>query len=232
MAKKFTRGTLNSDNGTIYRQTTFIHANSNLLASIDVKTTGLDANEFEIYEIAIIPVDSFLHRRKDRLPLDLLIQPSYPEKIDWGFMEKQNGVKPAIEKAIERGHPPHIARRLFERWVEDLYLPPKKKICPIGFNYGHEGRFLRKWMGHNHYDLVFDDTNIRDVRVIARFLNDLADLRGAPYPFMKVGLSQLATNLKVFQDYGRIRSALGEAAVTAEVYREMLKMLKIEVGLG
>jgi DNA polymerase III epsilon subunit-like protein len=216
------------ENGDQYRQTTLVHLNGNLLCSVDVKTTGMNSTEHEIYEIGIFPVDSFLNRRKDKIPLDLLIKPNYPDKIDWNYLEKVN-CKVTIEKANIEGHPQHVAIRLFERWVADLELPVRKKIAPIGYNYGHEGRFLRQWIGNLSYGTMFDDSNIRDIRVIAKFLNDLADLRGAPYPFKKIELSSIALKLNVFTDYGRTRSALHDAAITADVYKRMLDMIRKEV---
>jgi DNA polymerase III epsilon subunit-like protein len=210
-----------------YRQTTMVHLNGNLLCSIDVKTTGLDSTEHEIYEIGILPVDSFLFRRKDRKPLDLLIRPNYPDKIDWNFLEKNN-MKLQIAKALEEGHPQHVAMKLFYRWVEDLQLPQRKQIAPIGYNYSHESRFLRQWIGNLNYNVVFDDSNLRDVRVLARIINDFADIRGVIYPFRKVRLDYLAHTLNVYKDYGSIRSALHDAAIACDVYRQMLEMLRKE----
>ena len=216
------------NNGQPYRQTTFVHLNGNLLAAIDVKTTGQDSTAHEIYEIGIIPVDSFLVRRHDKMPLDLLIKPNYPEKIDWNFLEKHRCAT-QIKNAIAEGHPKHVARMLFQRWLEDLKLPERKLIAPLGYNYSHESRFLRCWLGHLSYGLIFDDLELRDVRVIANFMNELADIRGAPYPFRKKAFSELANTLGVFKDYGRVRSALHDAAITADIYRAQIEMMKREL---
>lgn len=217
-----------SKNGDFYRQTTLIHLNGNLLCSIDIKSTGLDSTKHEIYELGILPVDSFLHRRRDRMPLDLLIRPNYPDKIDWKLLEK-NRLRSQIEKALVQGHPHHVAMQLFYRWIEDLELPQRKQIAPIGYNYSNESRFLRQWIGDLNYNVIFDDSNLRDARVFARILNDLADIRGAPFPFRKVRLSYLAYHLNVYTDYGQDRSALHDAAITCDVYREMLAMIRKEV---
>jgi hypothetical protein len=216
------------ENGVPYHQTTSVHLNGQLLAAIDVKTTGQDSTIHEIYELAIIPVDSFIFRRKDKYPLDLLIKPDYPDKVDWKFLEKQNcGTQ--IRRAIEKGHPKHVARSLFDRWLEDLRMLERLRIAPIAYNYGHESRFLRAWLGHNTYQTIFNDLELRDVRSIAGFLNDMADMRQAPYPFHKLQFAGLGRHLGIFRDYGKGRSALHDAAQTIDIYREMMKITRKEM---
>lgn len=215
-------------NGVPYRQTTMIHLNGQLLAAIDVKTTGQDPTKHEIYEIGIVPVDSFIFRRIDKFPLDLLIRPDYPDKIDWKFLEKANcGTQ--IKRALDKGHPKHVARSLFDRWLADLQMLERLRIAPIAYNYGHESRFLRAWLGHLTYQQIFNDLELRDVRSIAGFMNDMADLRQAPYPFHKMQFTGLGRHLGIFRDYGRSRSALHDAAMTVDIYREMMALMRKEM---
>jgi len=211
-----------------YRQTTLVHLNGNVLCSVSVKATGPVTSEHEIYEIGIIPVDSFYNRRHDKLPLDLLIRPNYPDKINWENY-KQTRKKKLIEKAVAEGHPQHVAMRLFERWFKDLCLPVRKCIAPIGHNYSFASRHLCQWLGDLNYKIYFESKQTRDVQTIAHFLNDLADIRGAPYPFRKTVLTYLARHLNVPQNYGTTKSALHEAAMIADIYRELLRMIQKEV---
>ena len=211
-----------------YRQTTMVHLNGNLLAAVDVKTTGQDSTAHEIYEIGIIPLDSFIVRRQDKLPLDLLIRPERPDLVDWKFLEHRHS-RVQIRKAIDEGHPPHVARMLFDRWLSDLQLPERKRIAPVGYNFAHESRFLREWLGHNTYETIFDDLELRDIRSYSKFMNDMADIRGQSYPFNKTTFSGLARLLNVYKDYGHVRCALHDAAITADIYKAMLHEMRKEM---
>ena len=210
------------------RQGTMIHLNGNILCSIDVKTTGLNSIEHEIFEIGIVPLDSFLNRRRDLKPLDLSIRPNYPDKIDWNHLERQN-TKATLQKVMQSGLPAHVGREIFERWLRDLNLRERKRIAPVGYNYSFENRFLRQWLGDLSYREVFDDTETRDVITVARFLNDMADIRQSEYPFKKVRLVYLASKLKVWADYGRHRSAIHDAAITGDVYKALLELTRKEM---
>jgi hypothetical protein len=211
------------------RQLTPVHLNGNLLCSIDVRTTGPDVLKHEIYEIGILPVDSFLVRRRDKLPLDILLKPNREDLIDWKFVQKGWTSAEILKRALKQGHPQHVGFSLFERWKDDLDLPYNKRIAPIGYNYAFESRFLRQWRGPLFYETVFDDSNVRDIRVIARFLNDLADVRDVDYPFPKVILSYLAKILHVNTDYGQERGCLHVASIQTDIYRELIRHIQKEV---
>ena len=200
------------------------HWNGNQLCAIDCETTGLDPLYDEILTLAIIPLTSNIEPRKDVMPLHLLIQPEYPERIKEEAM-KVNKIDLAehMSKAFDK----ETALNLFEEWQKKLGLPyskygKPKKITPLGQNYlGFDKGFIQQWMGLSLYDDYFDYHCV-DTMVAANYINDRAAFHGEPHVFNKVNLGFLATTLKVPHD--RAHDALEDARVCAAVYREMLKM--------
>ncbi len=198
-----------------------INLNGNQLCSIDIKTTGPDPLEHEICELAIIPLFDDFSRRHDLQILDLLITPQ-KNNIDIKYCRLK---KTPVEKSQISGHSHSAATMLLERWISDLELGYNKKIAPVAYNYSHEQSFLIEWLGRLNYATMFDDTNIRDVRVAARFLNDFAYIRDVECPYKKVEKSWLCKTLNVFTDYGTPKAALHNAAIEADIYAEMMKQL-------
>ena len=45
-----------------------IHLNGNILCAVDVETTGLEVGFHEIWQIAVLPLDSNIKPNKDILP--------------------------------------------------------------------------------------------------------------------------------------------------------------------
>jgi DNA polymerase III epsilon subunit-like protein len=200
------------------------HLNGHLLCGIDIETTGLDFEKHQIYELAIIPVNSDFERDSNRKWLDLKIKPSRPETIDWGGMEYVKNSK-RVKNALESGLDPNTAMDILDFWFDQLGLGTKK-IAPLGHNYSFESRFLRTWLGELHYESIFTDAQVRDTMSNARFMNDLCEFRtetGFDYP--KCDLTYLAIVLKVEHNYGKSHSALGDAATTIDVYRKQLEKI-------
>jgi len=207
-----------------------IHLNGNLLCGIDIETTGLDFEQHDIYELAIIPIDDKFHRNINRKWLDLVIRPSRPDNIDWSGVGKTKN-KSRIERAMEKGLDSHTAMTILDRWFDEQNLG-SKRVAPVGHNYSFEARFLRAWLGSLNYETKFADYEVRDTMVIAKFLNDMADFRGEEkFPYPKANLTYLASTLKVEHDYGRAHTALADVATTIDVYRRQMEELnKIMLG--
>jgi len=109
---------------------------------------------------------------------------------------------------------------MFVEWFENLGLGVGKKIAPLGHNYPFDRGFLVDWLGDSTYNQVFD-YNIRDTKMGALFLNDLADSKAEPCPYPKYKLSSLSERLGVTLE--KAHDALSDARATAEVYRRMLQ---------
>jgi len=205
-------------------QNSFTHLNGNLLCGIDIETTGLDHELHDIYELAIIPVNSDFERDTERKWLDLKIKPTRPENIEW---EGMNKVKSAsrVKRAMDEGLESHTAMDILEHWFDGQNLGVKK-IAPLGHSYAFECRFLRAWLGSLNYEAKFADYEIRDTMTIARFMNDMCDFRGEnSFDYPKANLVYLANILNVEHDYGHAHTALGDVATTIDVYRRQIQEL-------
>jgi DNA polymerase III epsilon subunit-like protein len=201
-----------------------VHWNGNVLCAMDVETTGLDPHHHEIWQIAILPLDSNIEVRKDVMPFCIEIKPEHPERANEDIQHKLSN-REAYIKACERGFDQEKAKDLLEIWIERLKLPctefgTPKRIMPLGQNFGFDKGFITRWLGVEMYNQYFD-YHYADTMVAAMYLNDRAGMHAEPIPFSKINLTYLASTLKI--DHPRAHTALGDCVVTAEVYKQMLR---------
>jgi DNA polymerase III epsilon subunit-like protein len=193
------------------------HWNGNLLAAIDIETTGLDFRKDEILEIAIVPLAMNLKPHPKVLPFEIIMKPDDPSEY------KNNQVLlpgMTLVDILNRGVEKEMAAQLLIEWFERIPLPERKRIIPLGQNYMQFDRlFLKEWLTDSTYDYIFD-YHTRDTMVVALALNDMAAAIQEHVPFPKVALGYLSACLKVSNP--RRHRALGDAVTTAEVYRKMV----------
>lgn len=198
------------------------HCNGDQVCAIDCETTGLDSAWHEIWQIAIIPLDSTLMPRTDVLPLNMLIKPTYIERID-AEARKVGGSR--LVEACVSGFDPEVAHDLLVEWINKLKLPytkwgTPKRIIPLGHNYSFDKAFIEQWLGVDEYDRFFH-YHYRDTMVAATYLNDKASFHGEQIPFMKVKLQWLATTLNIAVD--RAHDALSDCHTTVQVYKRLIQ---------
>lgn len=204
------------------------HLNRNLLCAVDIETTGLDMNLHEIYEIAIIPLDHKFNAMREEpfSPLDLLIQPEYPERIIWsgtGSVKNKAKVRSALEHGITR----NAARDALEMWFSALNLGMNKRIAPLGQNFQFDAKFLEQFLGMLNFGHYFDMSQHRDTMTLARTINDLANHTGYSCPFPKVSIPMLCSSLGIDPDmYGPRHQAMVDAMLTREIYARELSLLQ------
>lgn len=196
------------------------HLNGNILCVIDTETTGLIAGFHDIIQVAVVPLGPDLRPLKEingvtLVPFYMDLKPKRPENAVPEALRK-NGRN--LADLLANGMEPFKAADLFEEWVLRLNLPFRKKIVPLGQNYGFDKNFLIDWLGHETYSQFFD-YHCRDTSTIANFLNDRAAFQMEAAPFPKINLAYLASQLGIAHD--RAHDALGDCLVTAEVYRRM-----------
>lgn len=191
--------------------------NGHQLCAIDVETTGCDPRKHDVIQIAIIPLRNDITPSKEYLPFIMDIIPQRPENIDSEAM-RINRMR--LCDIMLQGMDSFRAVDLFLEWHEKLKLGYNKRIMALGCNYPFDRAFLMEWLGVATYNLCFDSVH-RDVQTVATFLNDRAGWNGMDFPYPKVNLSYLCTQLKI--EYVRKHEALEDARVTAEVYRRMIQ---------
>jgi DNA polymerase III epsilon subunit-like protein len=199
-----------------------IHLNNAVCCAIDIETTGLSIDKHEVVEVAFIPLNSEWRPMTGLTPFVVDIKPENTYDITYG----RNGMsRPRVAEIINEGYDQFAASDLFERWFhEHLKMPELKKIMPLASNWPFDRMFLQKWLGKLAFN-EFIDARYRDTMSLASSINDAADLRGEVIPYEKVSLVYLANLLKV--DYPVRHRALPDAACSAEVYRRLLRELKL-----
>lgn len=112
---------------------------------------------------------------------------------------------------------------LFDEWFQKLNLPWQKKILPLAHNWPFEQAFLTRWLGWMSFDAFF--FGFRDTMTVANMLNDIADMHNEAWPFPKVSLRYLCSQLGV--ENMNPHDALGDAVACAECYRHLVTRYKI-----
>jgi DNA polymerase III epsilon subunit-like protein len=197
------------------------HWNGYQLCAIDTETTGLEPGWNEIVQLAIVPLDSQIKPRKDVLPLNMFIKPEHPERA---YKEAMKVNKMTLAELAIKGFDSDKARDLLTEWVDKLDLPytkhgNRKKIIPLGQNYGFDRGFISHWLGLDEYERMFH-YHYRDTMIASHYLNDRSAFHAEPVPFPKSNLSYLAKTLSI--DHSGAHDALADCLMSAEVYRQMI----------
>lgn len=193
-----------------------VHTNGNLIAVVDVETTGLDYTKHDIWEIAILPVDSNINPSTTAKPLYLEIKPRFPENIDPGGIRKN---RKRISHALVHGIDYFDAAEIVEDWFEKLELPINKKIMPMASNWPFDRDFVREFLGPKTFDYIFHG-HYRDTQPFALAMNDMAAFRAETIPYPRVGLKRICRRLDIeIEDH---HNALADCVASAAAYRRML----------
>lgn len=217
--------------------------NGNLLCAVDVETTGLDPLHNCILEIAVIPLNA--ECRKSKNPkhriLSLKLRPREGAVIDAEALRiqlKDHQHSPNGDPGDQHSQKIHVNSEfitdcitngidsddgldLFDRWFNDLGLPPKKRIVPLAHNWIFDCQFIREWMGIRSFELYFDP-RYRDTLPLSNFMNDMADFRKEPFPFPKNRLSEICSRLNI--EMIDRHQALSDALACSDAYRTMMQV--------
>ncbi len=194
-----------------------VHLNGNLLAAIDLETTGLQAGYHEPIQIAVVPLNSDLRPLESVRPFYMNIKPSYPERQEAaGYVHGLN-----LNDLVLHAPTPGKVQDMLVEWWEKLDLPFGKTLVPLAHNWAFECKFLNAWLGVDLTSTLFSG-HARDAMLYALSLNDKAAFMGLPVPFNKVGLGSICKRFKVHNP--KAHDALCDAIAEAECYRAMLMM--------
>jgi len=187
------------------------HLFNNIIASVDVETSGTVAGFHEIIQIAIVPLERL---QPAGAPFYTNIRPKYPERRDQNSLDI-NGLSieelmnaPSKERAID----------LFSEWFEELNLPCGGKIIVLAHNSFFEHGFLRAWLGQEGLDNFFHYL-YRDAMTCALAIKDKMALVGES-PFESVSLTNLCKVYGITNE--KPHDALADALAEAELYKALL----------
>lgn len=193
---------------------TLLNLNGNLLCAVDVETTGDDPEAYEIWQIAVLPLDSQLRPQSSILPFYTELRPENPDMYQSAAVSRER-----LALAAQRGLDRYFAADLFNEWFERLKLPLGKRISVLAQNWVYDRGFILNWLGPAAVDRYFD-ARYRDTMSAALFCNDRADFTADQIQYPKVNLRYLAKTLRV--ENPNPHDALNDCVVTAEVYRRMV----------
>ncbi len=195
-----------------------VHLNGNVLASIDLETTGLQAGYHEPIQIAVVPLNSDIRPLEGVRPFYTTIRPEHPER-----QQRRVGYVHGLNLEDLALHAPEIGKvqDLLLEWRDKLDLPFGKTLVPLAHNWAFESRFLQAWLGVELTNTLFSG-HARDAMLFALSLNDKAAFFGLPAPFARVGLGSICKRFNVVNAHPH--DALSDALAEAECYRAMLLM--------
>jgi hypothetical protein len=201
---------------------TMIHLNGNLMCAVAYLATGDNVETDELFEIALIPLNSSVKRSSRYNWFEGVIRPEFvrdpTEIVGRGSQRRRTRYKLALEYGLPIGA---VQDQLYA-WYDKLGLKDSKRVAPVTHDYWQFERFVRPWMGPTNYDQTFDPTEVRDLRTIARCFNDLAGFRVDQYPHPNTLLFRISSAMKVDRSHYE-GSALNRAAVIGDTYEAMLR---------
>lgn len=207
--------TLKSDLPTV--PNSLINLNGNLLAAVDVETTGRLAGYHEIIQIGVQPLTSEIKPVPDLNPFYINIAPRHPERAE-GTATMVHGLD--IDDLMANAPSQEKAADLFDEYVTRLNLPYKKQLVPLAHNYAFERGFLSHWLGLETFQQLWH-FHPRDTMEFAISINDACAYHGKDIAFNYVGLGSMCSKFGI--DIENAHDALCDARAGGELYRRMLK---------
>jgi DNA polymerase III epsilon subunit-like protein len=193
-----------------------ISLNGNILAAVDIETTGVIPHWHEITQLAILPLDENLDPM-DCSPFYMNIRVEHKDRVQADAMRASGQSLALLEQCPDKAQ---VADALHE-WYQTLGRPINRCLMPLTQNGVFDIPFMKAWLGEEQYHLYFTFFG-RDTLQTAGALNDRAAYRGQPLPFTRLGLKSLADKLGV--ELINHHDALADCLATAKVYRELLRL--------
>ncbi len=197
-----------------------VTCNGNLLASIDLETTGTQPGFHEIIQIAVVPLNSDIRPNNDLPVFYQNIKPKRPERATQGATAK-HGI--SINDLLLEAPDSEKVEDMLVEWFDNLDLPFGKVLVPLAHNWAFESSFLKAWLGVEMVDRLFH-SHARDSMLTAVYLNDRAAFAGEPAPFNRVGLGSVCNKFGIKNT--KAHDALADSYAGAEAYRAMTLGMK------
>lgn len=197
-----------------------INFNENLLAAMDIETTGLDPNYHDVVQVAVLPLEPYtLEPHPKYQPFYQNIRPKNPDRAEPIAMQV-NGLD--MEELLLCPSAEQVADALSE-WFKGINLPLGKRLIPLCQNSPFDVAFMRQWLGIELYETIFARRG-RDTMYTACAINDEHSYKGLALPFNGLGLKPLCQHFGI--DISGHHDALADCIATARVYHALLRMEK------
>lgn len=193
------------------------HNNGNIVAVIDVETTGLRPRHNDIVQVCVLPVDSDFKPLAGTIPFYAEMKPKRPQNIDFKGMTVN---KLTLTDIMKRAPDASKMADLFTEWYKKLPLPYNKCLMPLASNWPFDRAFVEDWLGPAHFEYFFHPY-YRDLMTAALTQNDIAAYHLQQYPYPKLNLKYLCNVLGI--ENMKAHDALGDCLATAACYRELLR---------
>lgn len=198
------------------RQRELKHLNGNMLAVVDVETSGLQAGFHSIVQVCVAPLNSDFELLEGYVPFYIEISPTR-KNFD---MKAASVSKLAYEEIKVTGIPEPKAADLFDEWFNRLPLPHNKSLSPLAHNWPFDHAFMTDWLGWHNMQRYFHG-HYRDLMCAGIYENDKAAFNVMQYPYPKHGLSYYCAQLGVQND--RAHDALQDCIATARCYKRVVQ---------
>lgn len=190
-----------------------ISLNGNLLAAVDVETSGRDPFYNEVVQIAIVPLDINIEPTGD--PFYCNICPTFPERMHPDAVKTHGLTQEYLDQFADKYA---IADYLWD-WFQEIGLPPGKRIIPLLHNCQFDIPFIMGWLGLEMFYEVFGYPT-RDTQALIAAMQDKAAYKGFKIPFNFANLAHVCEVLGI--EIGEAHDALDDALATAKVYKALL----------
>ena len=183
----------------------------NIFAAIDLETTGLDPNNCEVLEIAIVPLNPDFTISSDIPEFSCRIRAEHPERAEQSALET-NHLNPAEGEKLSD------VRSELEQWAMENGITT---ITPLAHNLAFDIAFMKA--AFPEFSRIFTHHG-RDSMRLALSMNDVFQVQEADMRFGSVSLQALKLALGVEGDVQH--NALEDARDTAHVYRRLMALLR------
>ena len=184
-----------------------------IMAAIDLETTGLDAARCEVIDMAVVPLNDDFTVSAEIPEFTSRIKAEHPETAETDAL-RVNGMNPNDGVPLEK------VRRDFVAWMRDNGIG---KIVPLGHNLGFDMKFLLKTFPEA--SRVFCHRG-RDSMRLALAINDISVRDDGEAMFRSVSLAAVKDALGIEGEVNH--GAFEDAKDAAAVYRKMLALVSLE----
>jgi len=196
-----------------------LNLNGDMLAAVDVETSGRLAGWHEIIQIAVLPLNSEIEPSETYKPFYVHICPNHRDRAEKGALH-MNGLD--IDWLVTNGLDSDLAVDRFVEWFHELELPLGKRLCPLAHNWAFERGFLVNWLGNELHDTIWHPHS-RDSQRVATLFNDAAAYHGKKIPFGSVSQKSLCKKFGI--ENANEHDALADCIACAKLYRALVRGL-------